>query len=137
MRRLTPLLAASLLSLAFAPAPLPRRAARADDSVEVSRLLGAWRVTDPRGGATNVVITPTQWTFCGSRRVSYDLRIHHDRQPAEIEFMEVGRKRPIGRGIIRREGAAVRVVYDWGSRRPAGFDQAGFYALTLVRDPAP
>jgi hypothetical protein len=133
MRLITATLALALLSLAFAPAPFPKRQARAKNSLEVSQLVGTWRVTGTNHGLSQIIITPTQWTFDNPRRVVYDLRIHHDRTPAEFDLMRVGQTQPYGRGLIRREGETIRVVYSWSGNRPANFDGSGGIVLTMVR----
>jgi len=134
MRRLALLLSLALLSLAFAPAPLPRRQARARDTLEVSRLVGAWRISGRNAGISHVVITPTQWTFGKPGRITYDLRVHHDKQPAEFDLMRVGQKEPYGRGIIKREGDTIRIAYKWSNGRPARFDEPGNIVMTLERE---
>ena len=147
MRRLLTL--AAVLSLAFAPAPLPRPAPR-EEALTAESLAGTWRVTalyhppdktpkDPAGqGVTHVVITATQWAFEGSGAARYDLRIDNSKKPAEFDMMQVGQKMPYGRGLMRREGAGIRVVYRWSGTRPASFDDpAAGCDLTLVRENAP
>jgi uncharacterized protein (TIGR03067 family) len=140
-------LAASLT--AFAPAPLPRRGRASEkDSVALAALIGTWRATSlrqtgpgqapvGRGGIDSVRISATQWIFNPGRGpTTYDLRIDHTRKPAEIDMMYVGQKEPYGRGIIKRDGNTLRIVYNWGAQRPAGFDNqpGGYWDLTLVRD---
>src|SRR4051812_17511021 len=119
---------------AFAPAPLPRRQARPSGDLDVGRLVGRWRITgvyylpdkvsQVASAERNspITITATQWSFGKERRPTYDLRIDHNKRPAEIDFMQVGQKEPHGRGLIRREGRVLRVVYNWGGARPTHFD---------------
>jgi hypothetical protein len=133
MRLITATLALALLSLAFAPAPFPKRQARLTNSLEVSQLVGTWSITGARGGLSQIVITPTQWTFGTPGRVTYDLRIHHVKTPAEFDLMRVGETHPYGRGLIRREGETIRVIYRWDGLRPASFDDSKGIVLTLVR----
>jgi uncharacterized protein (TIGR03067 family) len=152
MSRRALLLAAALAAaslMAFAPAPLPRRGGRSDkDSVSLTALIGTWRATSlkqtgqaqvqaGRGGIDSVQITATQWIFNPGRGpTTYDLRIDHTRKPAEVDMMYAGQKDPYGRGIIRREGNTLRIVYNWGTQRPTGFDNqpGGYWDLTLVRE---
>jgi hypothetical protein len=140
------LLSLALLPLAFAPAPLPRRQARANDSLAVARLVGVWRATglyhtpnkarlDPdRGGVGHVIITPTRWTFSKTTPVVYDLRIHDDRRPVQFDLMHQGSKQPYGMGLMRREGNLIRVIYGWNGTRPKDFEESGYVVLTLVRE---
>jgi hypothetical protein len=128
---LTLLLASS--SLAFAPAPLPKRQARWNNSLEVSQLVGTWSLAGRHGALSHVVITPTQWTFGNPGQVTYDLRIHHDRTPAEFDLMQVGQTQPYGRGLICREGDSIRVIYRWDGLRPASFDDSRGIVLAMVR----
>jgi uncharacterized protein (TIGR03067 family) len=150
MLRLCSLVVLAFLSLAFAPAPFPKNKARVKDSLAVKDLLGTWRITalyhlpdttrkDPAAnGVTTVTISPTQWVFNkAANPVIYDLRLHHEKRPAEIDFMHVGQMQPYGRGLIRREGDMLRVVYSWSSGRPTGFEnQQGGCIITLVRESA-
>jgi uncharacterized protein (TIGR03067 family) len=147
-RHLCSLAALALFCLAFAPAPFPKREARVKDSLEVKNLLGTWRVRDlynppdttrkdpTANGVSTVTISPTRWTFNkGTQPVPYDLRIHHEKVPAEIDFMQVGQTQPYGRGLIRREGDTLRVTYNWSNGRPADFRQ-GTCILVMVRQSA-
>jgi hypothetical protein len=96
MRRLVLLLFP--LTLAFAPAPLPRPNT-AKSSVAVKDLLGTWRATglyvlpdktlqDPaKHGVTHVTISLTQWVFKGPGGATYDLRIDPTKKPAELDMM--------------------------------------------------
>lgn len=139
--------AAAVLLTAFAPAPLPRRQTPQLDSVSLKALMGDWKATSlkqtgngpqpARGGIDQVTITQTQWIF--NRRsgaTPYDLRIDHTRRPAEIDLMHAGQSEPYGRGIVKREGNVLRVVYHWGAQRPTGFENQppGYWELTLVRE---
>jgi hypothetical protein len=150
MSRLCSLAALALFCLAFAPAPFPKREARVKDSLEVKNLLGTWRVTalynppdttrkDPAtNGVTSVTITPTRWIFNKANNpVTYDLRIHHDKRPAEFDMMQVGQTQPYGRGLMRREGESIRVIYSWSNDRPNGFEnQQASCMLVMVRQSA-
>jgi hypothetical protein len=140
------LLSLALLALAFAPAPLPKRQNRDKDSLAVAHLVGTWRSTGlyyppdttkhdaAQGGVGHITITPTQWTFGKGRGITYDLIVHHDKRPVEIDLMHVGRQEPYGRGLIRREGDTIRIVYSWSGSRPTSFDQSGCIVLTMVRE---
>jgi uncharacterized protein (TIGR03067 family) len=147
MRQLV-LLIVVALSLAFAPAPLPRPKTE-KASVAVKDLVGTWRVgalyhlpdkalRDPaKDGVTHVTISLTQWVFKGRNDVTYDLRIDPMKKPAEFDLMRPGQKEAYGRGLIRREGDAIRVVYRWGSGRPTSFEnQRSGCELMLVREKA-
>ena len=142
---------AAVAATAFAPAPLPRREkGRPNDSVEHAALVGRWRATkllqtgnkeerDPAAnGVATVTVTPTQWIFNADRNntATYDLRVDANKKPAEVDMNNPGQQEVYGRGVIRREGNTLRVIYNWGSPRPTGFDgqQPGHWDLTLVRE---
>jgi uncharacterized protein (TIGR03067 family) len=138
---------------AFAPAPLPKREPKVNDSVAVANLLGGWKATrllsagsntpqDPKSnGVQHVTITPTQWIFNKPQNapVEYDLKIDHTKKPAEINFYNKGQGTggsPYGTGIIRRDGNQIRIVYTWGGKRPMNFDEppSSGWDLTLQRE---
>lgn len=141
-------LLAVALSLAFAPAPLPKRPSRGKDSLSVESLLGTWRATDlyntpnktrldpDSNGVGHVTVTATQWAFARTAGPgAYDMTLDSGKVPAEINFMHAGQKEPYGRGLIRREGNTIRVLYNWGPR-PTSFDnpQPGCWDIILVRE---
>jgi len=154
MPKSLPTLSAVLLAVlsltAFAPAPLPRRTAPIKDAVDHKSLIGTWRATklgqtgsteerDPASnGVAQVTITETQWVFNRNQNntATYDLRIEHLKRPAEIDFMHAGQKDPYGRGVIKREGNTLRIIYTGSTTRPTGFENqsSGFWDLTLVRE---
>lgn len=135
---------------AFAPAPFPKRESRVKEGLSVQALLGTWKAIrlartgqsdqlDVRSnGVQTVTITPTQWIFdkAGQSPSEYDLRIDPAKLPAEIDFYRPGQQTPYGRGVIRREGDKLRIIYNWGEPRPAGFEnqQTGYWDLTLQRE---
>jgi uncharacterized protein (TIGR03067 family) len=138
----------ALMMTAFAPAPFPRREARGD-SLTLKDLVGDYRAislvqtgTQPNGaplssGVTHVSITTTQWIFNkNSGPTTYDLQVDHAKKPVEMNFMYVGQKEPYGRAIVRREGNKLRIIYNWGTQRPSGFENqpGGYWDLTLVRE---
>jgi hypothetical protein len=145
MRRV--ILLTALLSLAFAPEPLQK----AQDSTALNNLVGTWRVsriyTPPdknpqdleKTGLTHISITSTGWVFKGAEDVSYDLRIDNTKDAGEFDLMNVGQKAPFIRGLIRREGRAIRVIYTCifasPNNRPTGFvNQQSGCELLLVRE---
>lgn len=133
---------------AFAPAPLPRRDSRLRDSLSVRELAGIWRATDlyntpnknrldpASQGVGHVTISEGKWIFGRETGATYEFRIDPSKNPAEVDLMNVGQKEPYGRGLIRRQGNTLRIVYNWGAQRPTGFEeqQGGFWDLTLVRE---
>jgi uncharacterized protein (TIGR03067 family) len=139
----------ALMLTAFAPAPFPRREARGD-SLTLKDLIGDYRAVSlvqtgtaqgngppSSSGVTHVSITSTQWIFNkNSGPTTYDLRVDHAKKPVEMNFLYVGQKEPYGRAIVRREGNKVRVIYNWGTQRPSGFENqpGGYWDLTLVRE---
>jgi hypothetical protein len=85
-------------------------------------------------GVSHVTIRPGEWSFDGASGVSYDLRIDQGKPVVGFDLMRPGQTEPYGRGLIRREGRAIRVIYQWGAR-PTGFtDQPGDCELLLVRE---
>jgi hypothetical protein len=142
MRRVVPLLI--VLCLGFAPAPVYRE--RPAKSLAVKNLVGRWRIVehyyypdrisvDPvADGTTHVTIGPAAWAFTGPGNPSYDLRIDHGRPVAEFDLLTPGHAVPYGRGLIRREGRAIRIIYRWGPR-PTGFGrQSSGWEMLLVRE---
>jgi uncharacterized protein (TIGR03067 family) len=148
MSRISFALLAVMALTAFAPAPLPRRDARIRDSLSVKDLLGVWRATelyntpnkallDPAAnGVGHVTISDAKWVFGRQNGTTYDLKIDPSKNPAEIDFMYVGQQDPYGRGIIRRQGNTIRVIYNWGNQRPTAFEnqQGSYWDLTLVKE---
>ena len=85
--------------------------------------------------ALSAAILKVDLTAIGN--TTYDLRIDPARKPAEVDLMQIGQKEPYGRGLIRREGDTLHVIYVWGTARPTGFDgQQSGCVLTLVRESA-
>jgi hypothetical protein len=128
------LLMLAVLSLAFAPIPFPKPKNEAKNALAVKKLVGTWRISaiyhhpnkvprDPgRSEPTHIIISPTGWAFKGPAAVSYDLRIDHTKTPGEFDLMRHGQLQPYGRGLIRREGRAIRVIYRWNGARPTSFE---------------
>jgi uncharacterized protein (TIGR03067 family) len=141
--RVLPLFA--LVSLAFAPAPLPKQL-RPENSVAVKNLVGNWEVTqaqrtEDKGALLPVetefraiTITLTRWVFHSRPQdVSYDLRTDPDKMPAEFQLAYHGQQEPLFQGIIERRGNVVRVIYS-SRHRPTSFkNQPNCYVLTLKR----
>jgi hypothetical protein len=151
MTRVLFALLAFIALTAFAPAPWPRRDAKVRDSIAHKDVIGNYRALElfqtnngnvNRGnpganGITHIVITQTQWSFNkGPGATTYDLQIDSSKKPAEINFLYTNQKEPYGRGIIRREGNKLRIIYKWGAQRPPSFENpgAGFWDLTIERE---
>jgi uncharacterized protein (TIGR03067 family) len=133
-------------SFGFAPSIYSSRSG-IRDSILVSDVVGTWRVSHiyhypnrvrqnpAKSSVSHVTISSKKWEFKGSSNVIYDLRIDHWKNPGEFDLMHSGQKEPYGRGLLRREGRAIRVIYTWGNARPTGFEnQAVGCELVLVRE---
>jgi uncharacterized protein (TIGR03067 family) len=126
MRRVLPLLV--LLTLAFAPAPPPRRE-RAQGRPE--RIEGHWRqVSGPNVGVL-LVVEPGRMTFSGwkgvdpTSRVVYDLTVDPRKRPATYDVAYQGRKEPAFLGIYKLEGDTLTCCNRLaGHGRPAAFEGA-------------
>jgi uncharacterized protein (TIGR03067 family) len=138
----------------FAPAPLPRPSRRGPDPSEVSlrALAGTWRVVSfvhtrndgnhvhKTPGFDGVTIQGDDWTFVADSGVTYLVTLDGKKKPAALDFW-TGRglreEEPLGKGIVRRRGDVVEVLYSFQGerRRAAGFDPppAGMWLLTLRR----
>jgi len=96
---------------------------------------------------THVRVKDDRWTFLRNETVSngYAITIDNAKQPAALDFLpdgggkglgKVGGGGGTGKGIIRKKGDVVEVVYLFGGApRPASFERppAGYYLLTLKR----
>src|SRR5262245_53928231 len=104
---------AALLSLAFAPAPLPRpeRRGGGEDGVSAARLQGTWAITKlestTKTGLVNmgdylkeVRIESDRWSFiyrqAGNPPVVYSLAVDGGRRPATFDLLVAGQGRPYG-----------------------------------------
>jgi uncharacterized protein (TIGR03067 family) len=92
---------------------------------------------------THVGIEKDQWTFLmeqagrKNRNASYFLTLNPAKQPCTLEFHAQRGGDVRMRGIIRRKGDTVEILYLGGSRvHPASFEAppTGFYLLTLKRE---
>ncbi len=141
------LLMLAALSLAFAPIPFPKPKTEAKDSLAVKKLVGTWRVSaifhhpnkvprhPDRQEPTHVTISLTGWAFTAPAPASYDLRIDHTKKVVEFDLIRHGQMEPYGRGLMRREGRAIRVIYQWGGTRPTDFEnQPSGFEMLLVRE---
>jgi uncharacterized protein (TIGR03067 family) len=146
------LLAIPLLT-AFAPTPfLPRKKARGE-GVSLTALQGKWRrakIEIENGGVrreesvgkvTHVRITDDNWTFLPDDYEGARLKLAVDtsKSPARFNLYKPGAPGVLyGVGLIRRQGAAVQILYTWGgeARRPASFDRIppGAWLCTMQRD---
>jgi len=139
---------------AFAPAPLPRSPrGHRGDGLSLGELQGTWTVTKlqmTRGkgqltdGGTSLAqvrISGDRWSFVyGQARmndVNYTIRVDHSLRPPRLDFHYLGSKdkEPYGKGILRRDGDTVQLMYTWGGDRAASFDTApdGHWLITLRR----
>jgi uncharacterized protein (TIGR03067 family) len=155
LRLLLALLALSGLT-AFAPAPLPKPPRRgAVGPLDLKRLQGVWVVEKAErttAGAYRVVKDPVThiliegdlWVFMqGKAKRSSEFRlVLPDPTRTPVWFTFRAKNQPAGGtdGLLTEEkDGRVRVLYNWGSPRPASFENppAGYWALTLRREQAP
>jgi uncharacterized protein (TIGR03067 family) len=123
MRRGGVLLLFVLLTLGFAPAPLPRveRRPRAQDQI-----IGTWT------GDMTIQITKDRLTYHPgtSSRCEYVLRTDTTAQPWRYDITGVAGTSTAGRtytGIFRIQGDVLTIRYaSEGSNRPTSFDGGGF-----------
>src|SRR5262245_53721610 len=100
-------LALALLSLAFAPAPFPRRE-RAQD--EAKRIEGHWQQVSGTNVGVTMLIEPGRLIFSGwkgidpSTRIVYDLTLDPLKRPATYDVADQGRKEAEFLGIYKLEG---------------------------------
>ena len=151
MRRFLVGVAALVGLTAFAPAPFPRPWRGESTETTLQTLQGTWCVTaflisragDPvtySSSTTHVRVRGDEWAFVGGGEVRYAIAVNGARRPATIDFYNgpVSDKEPIqGRGIIRRKGDALEVVYQWRSEsRATSFERPphGQYLLKLRRE---
>ena len=114
----TSLLLLVLLSLAFAPAPFPRRQRRPD---EAKKILGMWL------GPNRLLIEPGRLTYHpGANSSFYHLRIDASRRPATYDIGMGSPDRPDFLGIFKVEGDTLTLCYNPASRgRPTAFTGPG------------
>ena len=126
---------AVVVSLAFAPAPLPR-VSRAGPRSDLERLQGTWEVVDSRmsgvemthNKGARVEVRRERWTFIdktdSATRLHWDLRLNPSATPPEIDF-EGLEGVASSRGIYRLEGDTLTISYGYvtGGGRPTAFDR--------------
>jgi hypothetical protein len=140
-------------SLAFAPAPLPKRPHRSDpDEITLAAFQGSWRATKmvrtlgngettPQGYSwTHARVVGDRWTFMTGSSAGSTLRISFDntKKPAFVNFYyPVERREIYGVALIRRHEGKVEFMYRWGGEagRPVSFDRppAGLWIVTLEK----
>ncbi len=130
MRRVLPLLA--LLSLGFAPAPLPRPD-RDKTRIDLKLFQGTWRVAGHHqwlDGAkkpspwniTHVRVQNDQWTLLEANRevVTYRIEVHPQKKGGHIDWRGTMGE-ALWLGLIRRDGDSVEVIYLSANQRPGDF----------------
>ena len=97
-----------------------------------------------RWNVTHIHVKDGRWTFMHNENASngYSISIDTANRPAALDFLpDTGGKimpkggGTTGKGIIRRKGDVVEIVYLFGGApRPVSFERpAGYYLLTLKR----
>jgi uncharacterized protein (TIGR03067 family) len=127
-RRATLLLSAVLLSLAFAPAPLPRPVRKPPDPP----IQGSW---DQVGSPTvTLVVTNDSLTYVNKDRApsAYGFRCDPRSSPPTYDLLRSGRSAFIG--IYRIEGETLTLYYRSARQaRPTSFDDPGAIRETFRR----
>jgi len=138
---------------AFAPAPFPRTGRdRRSESLSLEQMQGTWHVTKMqttrRDGRHNesptalkeIVISGSTWSFVYSRgrnEVRYTIRIDPNVRPPQLDFYHLCNKDtgPYGRGILKRDGNSVQLMYNWSGDRAISFEQPpdGHWLITMQR----
>jgi uncharacterized protein (TIGR03067 family) len=152
------LLAAALLSCAFAPAPFPN--AKKSGPANLQALQGTWEIVGrqlapAKGGPGTVRRSPVNrvriqkdvWSYiaadAGGERVtvSYTLKLDPSKTPHLIDMERVGYKgtgKYVIRGLYTLKGDGLEILYRYGTgdvQRPESFatPPAGATLLTLKR----
>jgi uncharacterized protein (TIGR03067 family) len=121
------LIAAALLSLAFAPAPLPRNTAEE----ELKHLQGTWGLVSlDRGGissgmakerAIKAIIAKDRWTFRVKDkfdRAGYKMVVNPASKPKTLDLIRPGSKTPTIRAIYFLDGEVLKICYGRRGERP-------------------
>ena len=117
-------------SLAFAPAPFPKKRDRAQE--ETKRLEGRWRQVSGQNVGVLMRIEPGRMTFSGwastapGARVSYDLTLEARKSPPSYAIAYPGRNEPAFLGIYKLEGDTLTLCSNLaGHGRPTAFEGPG------------
>jgi hypothetical protein len=90
-----------------------------------------------------IEVSEGNWSFVrspaakgGGRKVSYRLVVHPTYKPIRLDGMRAGSDVPYMRGIVRRQGDTVEVLYRFGGDHPDNFDKppAGCWRITMRRE---
>jgi hypothetical protein len=151
------------LTLAFAPAPLPRTVRRGgggEDEISNQRFQGKWKIVSWRtvgpdrrllaeertAGITAVRVSGDQWQYLqgdGQANTTHELHVSPGRGATAIDwwYNPQGARPPAPTmlGLIRRRGDVVEILALGGVRvdqRPHGFaaPPPGFWLMTLERE---
>jgi uncharacterized protein (TIGR03067 family) len=145
VRRGVLLLIASL-SLAFAPAPFPRRGKREPNASDLQKMQGAWvRVqlgisAQPSADNCAVTITGDRMQF-PSRTDAWTLTLDPGRRPRTIDATRADNSKSLFRGIYRFDGDSLIICWRGAGadpQRPADFTagvQGVWYQVYKRRKP--
>jgi uncharacterized protein (TIGR03067 family) len=140
MRRL--LLTAALLTLAFAPAPLPKPAGRHDARAlegkwERVRLYNGGALIPERPGEVSLVVTGRTAVFWrnGVEQTRWAIKLDPRASPRRLDLEGLGASQGVVlHGIYRPDGETLTWCYS-GSARPSSFDRPapGVFLVVLKR----
>jgi uncharacterized protein (TIGR03067 family) len=128
MRRCV-LLSLIVLSLAFAPAPLPTRPARKPPELQI---FGSWKQVNV--STVTLVVTHDSLTYVNSDRApsAYGARFDAARRPMTYDLLRGQGVAFVG--IYKIEGDRLTLYYRGGSQnRPTSFEQGGAHKEEFTR----
>lgn len=151
MRRLLLAVIALGLLTAFAPAPFPRTSRGPRDEMSLRFCQATWEVVDHEyytrdnvkskspWSVSHVRISGSRWTLLerGQERGSYTIAVDGTTKPAQIDWfpLEQPNAATLWRGLIKREGDRVLILYSSPGNRASDFDsvRAGSFLITVRR----
>jgi uncharacterized protein (TIGR03067 family) len=119
---------AALLSLGFAPAPLPRPQ-HVRTAIDLTRFQGTWKVVghhqwsggkklDNPWSITHIRVQMDRWTLLEAGRENATYRIELNPKQKPCHRLPRYSQRALWLGLIRRDGDTVEIIYLSANRRP-------------------
>jgi uncharacterized protein (TIGR03067 family) len=125
MRKFVPLLLAAVLSLAFAPAPLPRPDAGKDD---LKKMQGTWDVVSRTSAGRPLPATLKKVVIAGDRLTFYRengtvatrwvLKVDDKKSPRQFSRHREGPAKITAQGIYELKGDTLTMCYTRGNNPP-------------------